>query len=412
MKRLAAFLLAPALHAQVVLTAGDARVGLADLLRGHPEGMILTMADAQGQSLGSATQSALGQEPALALQLTTQEVERNSQAGRALAALTGWDGTRPHWALVGPGPQLYAQGAGVPTASALAEAYGRSPLRTRADTLRDFLRANPDQGEAQAQLLLLLRDLAERRTGLLMGAQPKDDARLSDEDDARIWGEVADRTSRFFALGLWRDADPGASSPVPLAAKLSVDADRSPRMRDLAARLMPEVEEALRAKPSDPARWAIWRSFRDVGARGSASALLAGLEPLPGAGRWPPEAAVDAFIADAQESGDWRDAEPVLQSAFDANEAFLRRLAEAAKADAKGGQADLGGAFGFGQWNGEVAALVEAKLRLGKREEADRIFTQVFARAPRPEFAEAAAQIARDCGAEALAERWASMKKR
>ncbi|HTL98350.1 MAG TPA: hypothetical protein VL181_06050 [Holophagaceae bacterium] len=408
-----ALLLAPCLRAQVVLTAGDTRVSLVQVLRPHPEGLFLTLPDAQGRGLDSATQAALEQEPALALQLTMQALDRASTSGRELAALGGWDSTRPHWALLGPGPRIYAEGTEAPSATALAEAYGRSPLRTRADTLREFLRANPDQGEAQAQLLLQLRDLAERRAEAALASRPKDHPLLGDEGDDRIWGEYADRYERFFNLGIWRDADPGASSPVLIAAKLSVAAEHSPRLRELAARLMPAVEEALRDKPSETRRWDLWLSFREAGARGSAGAVLAGLDPLPGARRWPPEAAVDAFVEDAQQSGDWREAEPVLQAAFDANEAFLRQLEAAAKEDAgpRGGPVDMGGAFGFGQWNGEVASLVEAKLHLGKPEEADRIFQRVFARVPRPEFAEAAAQLARDCGAEALADKWARMGK-
>lgn len=415
-RRWIAFLaLGPALHAQVVLTGGDTRVTLAQVLRPHPEGLLVSLPDAQGHSLDAALQAALDQEPALGLQLTAQALDRASAAGRELAALGGWTGARPHWALLGPGPQLYSEGTGAPTATALVEAYGHSPLRTRLDTLREFLRVNPDQGEAEAQLLLQLRDLGELRTAqqLAKAGGSKETATLPDAEDERIWSAYEEAYRRFFRQGLWRDADPGAASPIPLAAKLSVDAARSPRLQALAQQLMPGVESALRDRPTDARRWDLWLSFREAGARGSAGAVLAGLEPLPGARRWPPEAAVDAFVADAQQSGDWREAEPVLQAAFDANEAFLQKLAAAAQEDAHGhgGPVDLGSAFGFGQWNGEVASLVEAKLRLGKGEEADRIFQRVFARAPRAEFAQAAAQLARDCGAEALADKWARMGK-
>ena len=409
MRRAFAFLffLAPALHAQVVLTAGDNTVSLAQVLRPHPEGLILVMPDAQGHSLLAALQAAAGQEPALPLLLEVQEMGARQTCGKELMALTGWTAERPHWALVGPDRRVHAEGTAAPDARALAEAYGRSPLHSRIDTLREFVRANPGQGEAQAKLLLALRDLAERRAEKVEGNGP-----LPDADDDRIWGDYAERYEPFFGMGLWKDADPGDSSPIPNAAKLSVMAARSPRLQALAERLMPSVEAALRAKPSDAGRWALWRSFRDAGAKGQASAVLAGLDPLPGAKRWPPEAAVDAFVEDARSRGDWRDAEPVLQASFDQNEDLVRRLQAAAQEDAHAnGPVDLGAAFGFGQWNGDTASLVEAKLRLGKLDEADRIFQRVFTRAPRAEFARAAAELARDCGAEALAEKWAAMGK-
>lgn len=408
MKRalLGAALMVSALRGQVVLTAGDNAVSLAAVLRPHPEGLLLAMPDARGHSLFAALQTAAGQEPALPLLLTAQEVLPGQTCGRELMALAGWDNSRPHWALVGPDRRVYAEGTEAPGAAALAEAYGRSPLHSQIAALTEFTRVNPGQGEALAQLLLPLRDLAERRTEAIGGERP-----LQDEDDGRIWGDYAARYEALFQMGLWRDAGPGPSSAIPEAAKLSVLSGRSPRVGALAERLMPEVEAALRAKPTSAARWAIWRSFRAAGAEGQPSAVLAGLDPLPGARRWPPAAAVDAFIEDARTRGDWHDAEPVLQASFDQNEALLRRLQAAAREDAHGRPVDLGGAFGYGQWNGDTAALVEAKLRLGKRDEADRIFQRVFARAPRAAFAQDAAQIARDCGEEALAEKWAEMGK-
>ena len=399
-------LMVSALRGQVVLTAGDTAVSLSAVLRPHPEGLLLAVPDAQGRSLFAALQAAAAQEPALPLLLTAQEVLPGQACGRELMALAGWDGARPHWALVGPDRRVYAEGTEAPGAAALAEAYGRSPLHSQIAALTDFTRANPGQGEALAQLLLAMRDLAERRTEKIEGEAP-----LPDEDDARIWGEYAARYEAFFQMGLWKDADPGPSSPVPGAAQLSVLSGRSPRLGALAERLMPEVEAALRTKPASAARWAIWRSFRAAGAAGQPSAVLAGLDPPPGTRRWPPAAAVDAFIEDARARNDWRDAEPVLQASFDQNEALLRRLQAAAREDAKGRPVELGAAFGFGQWNGDTAALVEAKLRLGKRDEADRIFQRVFARAPRAAFAEDAAQLARDCGEEALAVKWAEMRK-
>lgn len=398
-----------ALQAQVVL-GGDARLRLADLLRPHPEGELLLLPDAQGRGLLPAVQAALTEPPADALQLTAQELDPRLPSGRELRDLGGWDPGKPHWALIGPDRRIQAEGDAAPTAAALAQAYAGSSLRTRADRLRAFLREHPDQGEARAQLLLQLRDLAEARTDRALKGQA-DDAQLPEAEDDRIWGEYAEVYARFFDQGLWKDADPGPSSPVGPAAALDVLAARSPRLRDLAARLLPAAEDALRAKPSDPARWAVWQSLRAAGAGGRAVAVLAGLEPWPGARRWPPEAAVDAFVEDARTRADWRDAEPVLQASFDANEALIRDLEAAARKDAGPGvgPVDLGGAFGFGQWNGDTAALVEAKLRLGKRDEADRIATRVLTRVPRPEFRQAAAQLARDCGDEALAVKWAAL---
>jgi tetratricopeptide (TPR) repeat protein len=475
-------LLAAPLAAQTYLVAGDSRLTLAQLLHDHPEGLVLTLPSATGQSLSAAFTALLDKEPALELQLGTQEAALKQPLGRELAALRGWDAEKPHWALLGPDRQVLAEGTEAPTPERFADLYHRSPLRTRAERLRDFLKVNPDHAEALALLVLELRTLGERRAEKLsapakpeggggsvavpagapnpapglpsteqapgrtkpepratpdppsaarseeqapikikpessqapvpenQGGPKPTDALLTDEDDARIWGEYAERYEQFMRGQLWPGPLPSPSSPLPLAAQLSSFAERSPRLRDLARRLLPEVETRLRARLSDERRWKVWLSLRQAGAGGRPSELLAGAAPPPGTRHWPPSAATDAFVEDAQERDDWRDAEAVLQAAYDRNQDLLRALDAAAKEDAQGkAPVQLGSYFGFGTWNGETALLAEAKLHLGKLQEADRIFREAFARAPRPEIAREAADLARRCGATTLAEQWEAL---
>jgi hypothetical protein len=145
--------------------------------------------------------------------------------------------------------------------------------------------------------------------------------------------------------------------------------------------------------------------------------VLAGLGPLPGEVQWPPEAALEAFVEDAEHRGDWREVEPLLQAAYDRNLAFLRAMEEAAREEGGPGQGapaktvDLGRSFGFGGWNETVAPLLEAKLRLRKYAEADELFQALFARVPRKSIAKNAADLARACGAEGLADKWGRLAR-
>ncbi len=462
MKVLALLLLATPLAGQTYVVAGDTTLTLTQLLQGHPEGMVLTLPSATGQSLGPAFTKLLSQEPALELQLGTQEVDRRQPLGRTLVALRGWDAEKPHWALLGADHQVLAEGTEAPSPAQFAERYHRSPLRTRAERLREFLKLNPGHAEALALLVLDLRSLGELRAEQalaaahpqapsgppaaplsppptaegeapalgqrgategppptkLPGADPtappapgsREKAPLTEAEDARIWGEYGDRYRQFMATNLWPGPLPSESSPLALAAQLTAFAEHSPRLRELANHLMPEVEARLQARPTDDRRWKVWLSLREAGAGGRPTELMAGMAPPPGSRQWPPSAALEAFVEDAQARDDWHDAEPVLQAAYDRNQDLLETLDAAAREDANGRSAvHLGTYFGFGMWNGETALLAEAKLHLGKRQEADRIFREAFARAPRPEIAREAAALARRCGAEALAEAWEAL---
>ncbi len=469
--RFALLLCSASLAAQTYVVAGDSRLTLAHLLHDHPEGMVLTMPSATGQSLSQALTATLDQEPALDLQVETQEVERKQPLGRELATLCGWSAEKPHWALLGPDRRVLAEGSEAPAAAPFAELYRRSFLRTRAERLRTFLKENPDHAEALALLVLELRTLGERRAEKLLAqvkpvsggdshpdlggvgkppaaAQPEagDERRpleeprtdqkppqtapevspapsqetsntlrpavtlLSESDDERIWGEYAQRYDQFLRSNLWPGPIPTASSPLPLASQLTSFAEHSPLLRELAHRLLSLVENRLHGRLSDERRWKVWLSLRQAGAGGRPGELLAGVMPPPGTQHWPPSAALDAFVEDAQERDDWREAEAVLQAAYDRNQDLLKALDAAAREDAGGhASAQLGTYFGFGTWNGETALLAEAKLHLGKRQEADHIFREAFARAPRPEIAREAAALARRCGVDSLAEQWEAL---
>ncbi len=448
---LALFVVPGCLSAQTYITAGDNRLSLRQVLRFHPEGMVLSLPGAQGKSLSAAIDTALEAEPALALQLTGQELDSGLKAGREFLRLRGWSADLPHWALVGPDQRIYAEGTAAPTSTQLFEAYQQSPLHTRAQVLRDFLKVNSDHLEGLARLILETRALAERRTELALGPKSSADALeptgakegtdptkappptkasegnapalLLEELDASIWGEYAALYQRFIREGIWLDAALDGAGPIPLAGELSSSAEHSPGLRALASQLLPTIEEQLRHHPSNEHRWQVWMSLRAAGATSRPSQVLAGLRPLPGALRWPPAAALVAFVEDARQRGDWREVEPILQASFDQTLELLRAMESAAREDANQGaqalgsngsagmQVQMGTYFGFGGWNSDVADLLEAKMRLGKLEEADKVFQALWSRVSKPATASSAAALARACGVDSLAQKWGQLAR-
>ena len=407
--------LLPAARAQSLFATGDAHMRLAHLLQGHPEGVLVCLPSASGRSLRAGLQAALQQEALLDTPLELQELTLTQPAGRELLRLKGWNAETPHWALLGPGPRILAEGTDLPEAEVLRRALGASGLPTRAGLLMDFLRLHPEHEEALAQLVLELRGPAERRTERL-APPPKDPTKppiqLTSEQDDRLWSAYAERYEQLLASGAWHRPG-GDAGPLPVAAPLSDQAPHSPRLRALAERLLPEVETQLRKRPEDALRWKVWLSLRAAVPGSRPHEVLAGIPPLPGSRTWPPQAALEAFVEDARQQNDWRTVEPMLEEAYRQSLAFLQALEDAARRDAPASatKVEMGASFGFGGWTGELALLVEAKLRLSRFEEADRIFMAAYGRVPRSKLAEQAAALARECGAEALAAKWGALAR-
>jgi hypothetical protein len=441
-------LLLVALHglasAQTLIAAGDNAISLSHLLHFHPEGMILTLPSANGQSLAEPMGQLLEQDSLYPLQLTTEDLSLSLRSGQEFQRVRGWSSDKPHWALIGPDKRIHAEGTEPPTAEALREAYRQSGLRTRAEVLREFLRSQGDHTDALARLILELRGPAERQTESRIGPAPATESKgsagggkggskgegkvnekdakpqapaeialLSDEDDAAIWEEYASLYERLISDGHWLDAG-GETGPLPIAMPLTAMAEHSPRLKSLAERLLSSVETHVRHRPSDARRWQVWLSLRNAIGKGRPGDVLAGLRPLPGARQWPPAAAIDAFVEDARATGDWRDVEPILQASYDRSQTFLNQMENAALEDAgRAGstKVQMGTYFGFGGWTGELGLLVEAKLRLHKLQEADQLVQAVYARVSRAGTLQQAAALARTCGEDGLAEKWERMGK-
>ncbi|MBL0210575.1 MAG: hypothetical protein IPQ13_06625 [Holophagaceae bacterium] len=207
-------------------------------------------------------------------------------------------GPGPCWALFAEKGRLVASGTTVPKTEAIATAAQEAGIKTSCGLLREFLRTNPDHLEAQQVLLRLLTTKASTKMKVKLGEklkpvrpadekqdfekyrreyeaeqEAKEEAKakaaaekppqdLQAEEDQAIWGEVADRLAVLFRSGDWALADTwGNFVPSEIAA-------RSPRIRDVSLRALPEVEAALARRPNEWSLWSIWLALsKMVGGR-------------------------------------------------------------------------------------------------------------------------------------------------
>ena len=333
-----------------------------------------------GATWGTAAKAAMEEDPLVELNLPL--LVAGGRKGDPMAAYLreryGWvRGGR--WALVDAGGQVLAEGATLPTATALGDAAQRSGVRSRAQELAAFLLQNPDHLEAQVALLKERILLASRRTRKLLGlAEPKPAAGpdgsapmapaapveprlLEDEVDQKVWGEAARLLQALFN-GPWQET----YSDLPRALTTAESA-HSPLMRDLWVRVLPAVEEALHRQPSDEDLWRIWVLGAEQSGGRPLGTLLDTLAPLPGTAPedWPPESVLGAFVRDARQRLDWRAIREALEPRWDAWRRDPRRVAMG------------GGPQGADRlWSRVLSPLLEALLQAGDGGTADQLVNQ------------------------------------
>ncbi len=194
---------------------------------------------------------------------------------QALWGKEGWNLEEPRVVLVGAEDRVIASWGGEPRPEAVLSALKGSGWVSRLTRLEDFLREQPDQGQARLAQIQLLATRARR-------LDPDPDATLSAANLAALEGAL----ERLRDLPDWPRHAPG-----PLWSALLRDLlnrTTAPLAPDLRRRLREDVEGALLRDPAQGPLWSLWGLFASQ--PGEAEALIARLPKLPGQPLLPPGA--------------------------------------------------------------------------------------------------------------------------
>ncbi|MDR2561031.1 MAG: hypothetical protein LBC63_04600 [Holophagales bacterium] len=345
------------------------------------------------------------------------------------------------WALANRKGILLAQGEAAPSIQTLAKVLEEDKISSPIKVIKDFIKSNPDHLDAKSELLLLLRKYAIARTIDVLELSVKIDEvlpmdinahselhykllsqrakfdfapfqgkQLEDGDDTEIWGEYAREVEYLFRTGEWRLTflkNYYGNVPAEIC---------SPKMKSLYRRLLPQVEQALRERPStylsDDDHWQTYVWMRSIaGADGSIKSVLDSMVPVPTKKTdWPPESVFSLFEQEAREQGRWGNYAEVLWGKLD--EVIYDQINYAMRNNERR-NSDF-----FSRFLGDfllvqrdiIDPLMESLIKVSRIEDAEKVIMS-FARLPRfRDLPKHAAEIAEKYGRADLASRWANLQ--
>lgn len=323
-----------------------------------------------------------------------------------LRARQGW-GPEAAWALVGPEARVLESGRSLPSPRQLADQLDRHGIHGEIRDLEAFLALHPGHIQAAEKLLGRYLGLADRRTSALLkpaggsGADPERPPELprplTEAEDARIWGKAAAMMERMILSGDWR-----LGPMFGWGARRYATGRFSQLMQAASRRCLPVVEEALRQHPGHFQPWLIWVQLAEnVGGR-PLRPLLDSLVPAPWEADAIPEQVFAAYVRDAKARGDWNGIVEVMGPRWD------RRREESLQVVSIGEGGKVQDPL-KPTWDALLHPLVEAQLRGGNAQEADRIIREAMAWMPSKELPGLASRLALRCGQPSLAAQWASL---
>lgn len=321
-----------------VLAAGPADAPFRDLndLRqtlAREHGAMLVIMGADEPRLKPVLPELLAGEPLVDYHLRSQVIPPQDPLGKVLRGLPDWPEAPVAWALLTPRGEVGAGGAGIPTPGEVGKALEKVGCRPPVEALRTFVKENPDRLDMTVLLLAELKRIGEIRTRHETGrrqpaprlgetevvqhggelwvvgkengpAEPEAAlAPLSESQDSRIWDEYAACLEKtlpaLMPTLLRRGLDAGNLVPDVIAA--------SPRLKDAAEALMPDIESALAQAPSNRSLWHLWIAFRAGGGGTDFTQLISTLTPSPlmGDTPWPPPEVIASCIRECREQGNW-----------------------------------------------------------------------------------------------------------
>jgi hypothetical protein len=413
---IALFLLAPALaRAQAtVLMRGQDKAPttwseLKSALR-HGEEPAWVVVEDPAQPMAGTLAERLKEAPLVETDFKVHSTMVNGPFGKDLRTALGWEG--PHWALLNAKAQVVLAGTRVPSAADLAAQVELAGVKTRLAILAAFVVRNPDHLEAREAYLGELLKVAQRRMAPLLKPQAKtgEDEKaptellhpLTEEDDLRIWGRTAAELERFVLSGACLRV-----SGWMILGRAWEAATLSPTMKAMAVKCLPTVEEALRQTPGHWTVWFWWEKLAAVAGGRPLRPVLASLQPVPGQSPQgiPPETVLKGFIQRAKAAKDWAAIRDLLSPRWEHEQ---QESVSVVMVDASGKPAEDG--LGF-SWDNYLSALLEAQLRLGDTQEAQRMVDAVLQWMPGAvSLPRRAAAVAKACGFEDFAARWSAIK--
>lgn len=340
------------------------------------------------------------------------EIPTREPLGRELCAREHW-GTETRWALVDAQGAVLDTGTTLPTADQLRQILDRRGVQGPIQVLTAYLARHPDRLDALETLLTRRVILARKLMKPFLQPVPKPKEEdpfqppqppvlakpLSESEDARIWGPVAQLMDRAV-----QDHVEGSLDGVWSFSLLTAGAEDSPTMQAAAGRWLPDLESQLRVQPDDYRTWGLWVRLQGIAGGRSLRQLLDQLEPLPlpGAKVDPGSYPLGVYIAGARRRQRWRDIIDLVQPWWDqARETHYKVV----MLDRDGRRMD-----GLkGDWDRLLAPLVEAYLRQGQPADADRVVREAMDWRPSSGLPSWASALARACGDEASAAQWARL---
>jgi len=329
------------------------------------------------------------------------------------------------WAIISPEGRLLASGGNVPTYEEFErniQLYGTSKPIPR---LRQFLRQNPDNINARAELIRLLRANAYRRTKQELGItqssmwEAKDEKRysilppagfvlpdvtpfkeseLDSEKDLLIWARYAQELSEVFQNGTWYAMSLGMDANATLPLEVC-----SPLMKVTFRRIRPKIEEAIMNLPSSENLWKLWLHVQAcIDSEKYNFNFFDGIEAPPEVSgiNWPPAGAIVPLVKYFYEQKNW---DMILRLTSASYKEITSEIKDDNNITQRVPEYKVAR---YVDWEGKYKPTLEALIMTGQENEADAFVTLINTTENGRTYVSSAIQSARNLGRTNLANKW------
>ncbi|MCL1893247.1 MAG: hypothetical protein FWG02_03275 [Holophagaceae bacterium] len=321
------------------------------------------------------------------------------------------------------------QGTELPLVSDIQNALDRGGIKSVTRLLRDFLKTHPDNIDVRAQLLQVLREVAENATQHSMGLktetalseqqQARDfysgtalfdttsfkDKMLESEQDASIWGPYAQVLDAIFNSGDWQMLHPGwVLNHTPLEIC-------SPTMIQIYTRHLPKIEAYLVENPHDARYWLLYGWMVSITKHSSVRSLFDRILPTPWNdlnSSWPNPEVLSLLVAEERARENWGYIAEMLMSNWPVRRQVILNYTafspseESAKATSN--------RLLDSAWQNHVKPLIESLIKSNRAPDAETVILDMAKNSTYGNIQRLAAGLALNLGRQDLQYKWLALE--